>query len=363
MKKLILCCDGTWNKADQEIDGELSPSNIVKIAFRIAKRDNAVPQIIFYDQGVGTGNLLDRGTGGALGYGLEDNIHDAYRFLIGNYESGDEIFLFGFSRGAFTARSIAGMIRKCGILKRAFVEHYRLAIELYQKREIGPDDSESVKFRTDFSLCGTENIPIKFIGVWDTVGALGMPLRGLRWFNRNKYKFHDTELSKTVEFAYHALAIDEHRAPFQPTLWVYTPKPGQTVEQVWFCGVHSDIGGGYVQCGISDITLKWMIDKAQGAGLMFDEDAMNAYPLNANPMAELHNSKTGLYWPTFGVNRVIGQTAKLVQGSGKGEPRNDPTQSLHDSVLVRWDADLKYRPKSLVDYLKMTGDNHRTDRH
>jgi uncharacterized protein (DUF2235 family) len=124
MKRLVLCCDGTWNRADQERDGAPCPTNVVKFAYRIAKRDADVPQIIYYDQGVGTGNLVDRLSGGALGEGLEDNIHDAYRFLVANYEPGDELYVFGFSRGAFTSRSIVGMIRKCGILGREHVRHY-----------------------------------------------------------------------------------------------------------------------------------------------------------------------------------------------------------------------------------------------
>ena len=356
MKSIILCCDGTWNKPDQVDDhGELCPSNVVKIAYRVAKRDGDTPQIIFYDQGVGTGNSVDKVTGGAFGEGLEANIHDAYRFLVANYEVGDEIFLFGFSRGAFTARSIAGMIRKCGILRREFVQYYRGAIDLYRKLDVHPDDPEPVKFRTDFSLCGAENVPIKFIGVWDTVGALGIPLRGLRYLTRHDFQFHDTELSKTVEFAYHALAIDEHRAPFAPSLWDYVPKPGQTVEQVWFCGVHSDIGGGYPECGPSDIALSWMIEKARGAGLIFDESAMLAHALHPDPLAKLHNSKIGVYWPTFGIDRVIGQATKSA-GTEKSGPTIDPTQSLHASVVARWDGDPNYRPKSLVTYFKLAGD-------
>ena len=132
MKRLILCCDGTWNKADQEDNGVPCPTNVVKLGYRVAKRDGAIPQIVYYDQGVGSGNILDRYTGGAFGEGLEDNIHDAYRFLVANYEPGDELFLFGFSRGAFTARSIGGMVRKCGVLGREFVQHYRDAIALYR---------------------------------------------------------------------------------------------------------------------------------------------------------------------------------------------------------------------------------------
>ena len=355
MKRLILCCDGTWNKADQEDHGEPCPSNVVKIAYRVAKREGDTLQIIYYDQGVGTGNSVDKATGGAFGEGLEANIHDAYRFLVANYEVGDEIFLFGFSRGAFTARSIAGMIRKCGILRREFVEHYHDAIDLYRKMDIRPDDEEPVKFRTEFSLCGAENVPVKFIGVWDTVGALGIPLRGLRYLTRRDFQFHDTELSKTVEFAYHALAIDEHRAPFAPTLWDYVPKAGQTVEQVWFCGVHSDIGGGYPECGPSDIALAWMIEKARGAGLAFDDSTMQAHVLHPDPLANLHNSKTGVYWLFPGIDRVIGQIEDP-KGVEEKAPAIDPTQSLHASVLARWDGDPEYRPKSLMNYFKLIND-------
>ncbi len=356
MKRLILCCDGSWNIPDQEDDkGVPCPSNVVKIAYRVAKWDGDIPQIIYYDQGVGTGNSVDRATGGAFGEGLEANIHDAYRFLVANFEPGDEIFLFGFSRGAFTARSIAGMIRKCGILRREFVEHYRGAIELYRKMDVHPDDAETFKFRTDFSLCGSDNVPVKFIGVWDTVGALGIPLRGLRYLTRRDFQFHDTELSKTVEFAYHALSIDEHRAPFAPTLWDYVPKAGQTVEQVWFCGVHSDIGGGYPECGQSDIALGWMIEKARGAGLVFDEGVIQTHVIHPDPLAKLHNSKTGIYWPTPGINRDIGKAAKQADPEKSG-PAIDPTQLLHASVLARWDGDPKYRPVSLMNYFKLIRD-------
>jgi uncharacterized protein (DUF2235 family) len=349
MKRLVLCCDGTWNSADQEHDHVPCPTNVVKIGFRIAKRDGDIPQIIYYDQGVGTGNLLDRCTGGAFGEGLEDNIHDAYRFLVANYEPGDELFFFGFSRGAFTSRSIAGMIRKCGIVGREHVENYRDAIALYRNAE-HPDDGGPKKFRSDYSVCGGEAIRIKFIGVWDTVGALGIPLRGLRGLTREKYQFHDTELSGTVQYAFHALAVDEHRAPFQPTLWLHKPKPGQTVEQVWFCGAHSDVGGGYTEVGLSDIALDWMMGKARGASLMFDEATIEAHALHSNPRGELHDSKTGLYRFTAGIDRAIGRAAD--------DPKkpDDPTQSVHDSVISRWDNDPSYRPASLRDYFKRCGD-------
>src|SRR5262249_43985051 len=134
MARLVLCCDGTWNSADQaEVDGELCVTNVLKIATRLKKRNDAGElQIVYYDQGVGTGNVLDRVQGGAFGEGLEANINDSYRFLVANYELGDAIYLFGFSRGAYTARSIAGMIRRCGILRRDAVKLYPKAKELYR---------------------------------------------------------------------------------------------------------------------------------------------------------------------------------------------------------------------------------------
>ncbi len=314
-----------------------------------------MPQITYYGQGVGTGNLVDHYSGGAFGDGLEDNIHEAYRFLVANYELGDEIFLFGFSRGAFTARSLAGMIRKCGILRREAADRYRDATALYRTQE-HPDDQGPVKFRQDFSLNGSDSIKIKLIGVWDTVGSLGIPLRGLRALTRQDYQFHDTELSGSVELAYHALAIDEHRAPFEPTLWAFQPKPGQTIEQVWFCGAHSDVGGGYAENGLSDITLDWMIGKAKTAGLALDPAALQAFPLQLNPRGEIHNSKTGLYRLTPGIDRAIGQVAADPQKPSDSAKKDDPTQSVHDSVRERWDHDSTYRPSSLRDYFGKTGD-------
>jgi len=336
VKRIVLCCDGTWNTADQEQPSEKGgtpcPTNVVKLGYRLAKRDGDVAQVIYYDQGVGTGNLVDRLSGGAFGEGLEDNIHDAYRFLVANYEPGDELYLFGFSRGAFTARSIGGMIRKCGILERRAVRHYRDAIALYRSED-HPDDPEPTRFRKDSSVAKESAIPIRMIGVWDTVGSLGIPLRGLRALTRREHQFHDTELSGSVQIACHALAIDEHRAPFEPTLWAHKPKPGQQVEQVWFCGAHSDVGGGYAETGLSDIALEWMIGRARVAGLAFDAAALEAYPLRPDPLGPLHDSKTGLYRLSAGIERAIG---------------SDPTQSLHESVLARWRARPDYRPASLA---------------
>jgi uncharacterized protein (DUF2235 family) len=353
MKRIVLCCDGTWNKADQEVDGKPCVTNVVKMAVRVAKRDGQTPQIIYYGQGVGTGNILDQITGGAFGEGLELNIYDAYRFLVANYEAGDEIYLFGFSRGAFTARSISGMIRKCGILTREHVERYDQALALYHS-EVHPNDPQAVSFRAECSISPQDDIGIRFIGVWDTVGALGIPVRGLAGFEKHKYEFHDTELSGSVTFAYHALSIDERRGPFEPTLFDFKPKPGQTIEQVWFCGVHSDIGGGYKDAGLSDIAMDWMLGKAQGSGLALDQSALATHPLHMNAMTDLHDSRSAIYELTAAYDRPVGLASPNSKNAGPNGL--DPTQSVHPSVLQRWDGNKKYRPPKLREYFKRIGD-------
>jgi uncharacterized protein (DUF2235 family) len=238
-------------------------------------------------------------------------------------------------------RSIAGMIRKCGIVNRASIDQYASAVRLYRDSRIHPDDPSAQEFRRANSCCGDRPTPIRFIGVWDTVGSLGIPLRGLRGLTRRKHDFHDTELSRIVQIARHALAIDEHRAPFRPTLWLERPKPNQSVEQVWFPGVHSDVGGGYPDVALSDIALTWMIDEASAAGLVMDADAAVARPLSPNPMGRMHDSKTGLYNFTMGVDRLIGVGV---------------TQSVHPSAIARWDGDRGYRPKNLRAYFKAISD-------
>ena len=167
-------------------------------------------------------------------------------------------------------------------------------------------------------------------------------MRRPRFLTRRKHVFHDTELSGIVQTARHALAIDEQRAPFAPTLWLEKAKPNQTVEQVWFPGVHSDVGGGYPETQLSDIALEWMLSEARAAGLVFDSEVLTKRPLSPLPTGTLHDSKTGLYKLTPGNNRPIG-----VGG----------TQRVHESAMARWDADPKYRPKNLRDYFRASGDS------
>lgn len=174
----------------------------------------------------------------------------------------------------------------------------------------------------------------------------------MRRLTASKYQFHDTELSGCVKNAYHALAIDEHRDSFSPTLWRYKPKPDQDIEQVWFAGCHSDIGGGYPERGLSDIPLAWLLHKANEAGLALDAEALAAYPMQPDPNAALHDSRTMIFRLLPDHERQIGR----MKDPDTSQEGIDPTQSLHVSVLTRWDQDPTYRPKNLRDYLRYIQD-------
>jgi uncharacterized protein (DUF2235 family) len=341
MKRLVVCCDGTWQLPDQKWFGSSSPTNVARISERIANSDGAISQVVWYDQGVGTGDVLDRVRGGVTGYGLDESIARAYRFLVGNYVPGDEIFLFGFSRGAYTVRSLAGMIHKCGIVRRDKVVDYASVMDLYRDDQKF-DALEPTQFREQFSV--SMSVPLKFIGVWDTVGALGIPLTPFAKLNKRRYQFHNTDLSETIQYAYHALAIDERREPFSPTLWTSAPRPGQTLEQVWFPGTHSDVGGGFASRGLPEIALNWMIEKAKGAGLAFDSGIATAFPIQGDPTAGLNYLERGGFWNLLSADRPIGMLQDAL----------DPSQSLNTAVLDRWDFEVSYRPANLYDYLART---------
>jgi uncharacterized protein (DUF2235 family) len=254
VKRIVICCDGTWNRPDQVHQGETCASNVTKIARCIAAVDPlGIPQLVFYDKGVGTGHF-DRLRGGAFGWGIKKKILDAYRFLIINYKPPDELFFLGFSRGAYTVRSTFGLIRNSGLLKPKFIHKLEDAYALYRRRDDAshPDAVESELFRRSYS---TEP-RAKFMGVWDTVGALGLPVGGLLQFINKRWSFHDMTLSSWVDNAFQALAIDERRKPFQAAIWDQSANAnGQVLDQVWFSGVHSNVGGSYPRAGLSDIAL------------------------------------------------------------------------------------------------------------
>jgi len=329
-KRLVVCCDGTWNYPDQ-----LGPTNVVKVALTVAPQDPAgVEQRVYYEKGVGT-SRLDHLVGGAFGVGLSRNIKRAYSFLIATYEPGDELFFFGFSRGAYTVRSLFGFIRNSGLLRRECADRVDDAYKLYRRRDSAshPDAVESELFRKSFSY----EPRAKFIGVWDTVGALGIPFGPLRILNY-PWRFHDVRLSRSVDYAYQALAIDERRRPFRPSIWEQNPSAaGQVLEQVWFAGVHSNVGGGYLNAGLSDIPLLWMVRKAEACGLAFDRARLESM-VRPDPLGSLENSQTWYY--------------KLMGGDFIRPIGQKSNESASSSALARQDdAPSAYRPPNLREYL------------
>lgn len=341
-KRLILCCDGTWNTARQR-----APTNVPRFCDAIAPTaaDGTV-QRAFYHAGVGTGRW-DRLRGGAFGFGLSGVVKDAYRIVVDNYEPGDELFFLGFSRGAFTARSTTGLIRNAGILRRENRDRVDDAYALYRTKE-GPDAPEALDFRRRYSLA--DRTPIRFVGVWDTVGSLGIPNLGVpglgwlaRWVNR-RWAFHDVKLSTRVAAAYHALSIDESRRPFEPAVWQPQPNAGdQVLEQVWFAGDHSDVGGGYADRRLADITLWWLTDRARRCGLACGD--VTPAPLDAAAaMGALHDSRTGLFRMLPPYQRRLGAV----------DPDHEAAAS---TAIARRDAG-GYGPPGLAVYL--AGPHHET---
>jgi uncharacterized protein (DUF2235 family) len=340
MKRIAIFCDGTWNTPDETEDGKPCQTNVVKMANALSLQSaDGVSQVLFYHDGIGSeGSKFKRNFDGATGTGISVNILEAYRFIINTYEPGDELFLFGFSRGAFTVRSLAGLIRNSGILKRENLGQVQRAFTIYRSRHprYQPREIESTLFRKTYAVEDVTNI--KFVGVWDTVGALGNPLF-LKSALSKRNQFHDTELSTKIKFAFHALAVDEKRKNFEATLWHQQEGcKDQVLEQVWFAGVHSDVGGGYPETGLSDIALQWMIGKAQDCQLKFDD-----IRLNPDAMASKHESFTGFYKLQSPFVRPIDVE---VPGSGK------TNEYVHPSVVERYKKDSHYRPKNLVDYFR-----------
>lgn len=266
MKRLVLCFDGTWNKpADDNIPADMQVETNVRRFFESVHSlgDDGVKQVSWYDSGVGT-EWYNKITGGAFGALLDKHIVDGYRYLVEHFDPGDEIYILGFSRGAYTARSLVGMIRNCGLVRPGFDSlKIGTAYGIYRTRRDPVDSVTALSFRKLFS----REITIKFVGVWDTVGSLGVPLQFAKHIDAEYYRFHDTRLASNVENAYQAIALDEHREDYEICLWNPDSAVQQNFEQRWFCGAHCDVGGGYPSRKLSDLALRWMQTKASSLGL------------------------------------------------------------------------------------------------
>lgn len=305
-KKLVIFCDGTWNEPTK------CGTNVVRMlqATDFLDKDGN-PQIAYYIAGVGTRREDEKVIGGAFGFGISENIKNAYTFIVSNYDAGDEIFLFGFSRGAYTARSIAGLIDNLGVLFRHNLPLVSVAYNHYKDRSAAwaADGAESEKFRNEY--CHPYPTRIRFLGVWDTVGALGAPygeLLGRILDAVFKTGFHHVTLSEGVDAAYHAIAADERRWPFRPTNVTLTKYHHARNEkniaergfplyaERWFPGVHSNVGGGYDNHGLSDYALEWMAVRAEDNGLKLkgwgDARLSRDRPFRPDLAEKIENSQT-----------------------------------------------------------------------
>jgi len=363
MKRIAIFIDGTWNRPDAE-----HPTNVLRLSRTVSHRDDDdVPQVVIYAAGVGSGRgntrlgrFSDRTFGGIFGWGTMAIIEDVYRQLVMLYQTGDEIQLFGFSRGAFAARSLAGVIRSCGIPPREHVHRIPEALERYASRDptTKPETTESYEFRADISPTtatsadefdwrrkqgddASVRLMIDYLGVWDTVKALGLPEKLTLSDRVNaQYRFHDDALSSSVLSARHAIAIDERRATFPALPWgnldqLNRDRNGAYLQQ-YFPGNHGSVGGGGEELGLSSITLHWIAMGAAQAGLKIEWEAFDRTAYDFDPFAPLVNKRGAT--PFFG---------KLLALLSDDRPGPDLERNLSLCALDRYYVDEDYRPETL----------------
>jgi uncharacterized protein (DUF2235 family) len=354
MKRLAIFLDGTWNTLNNN-------TNVWRLK---SLTTQSVDQYVYYSQGVGT-RRGESARGGITGYGIDGEVIDAYAWLIQNFDEGDEIFIFGFSRGAYTARSLSGLICKCGILElgaplsiEQLYERYRLYDAPTIRTLLAHGLPQNASIEDQWLVKYSRVTKIKCVGVWDTVGSLGLPLGSVE-AKVHKYRFLDTHLRLDNEYAFHALALDEHRKNFEPTFWTRTVKTGETgaperpvekVEQRWFSGAHANVGGGYASDPLAQRPLKWLIEKAGAAGLVFRHPVVIDTAQVAPPVTDSYSDFAhGLYRL---ISRPFFRPVGPAPDKGTAATTSRINETIDGSVFERWRVDDKYRPPNLVDWAK-----------
>ncbi len=359
-KNIVLCSDGTGNSG-----GKGNNTNVWRIYLAVDHQPaNEGPQVAFYDDGVGSQDFkLLKIIGGAFGWGISENLCQLYAFLMLHYEPGDRIYLFGFSRGAFTIRTLGNMIRYCGVAQCDGMSvngiNQRAADALYAYKHRKPNYRDATqkatggpaleKFKDEFGhYCDdtktTKDVPIHFIGVWDTVEALGLPIdemkHGLDWFFGLQFHEGETDLHPGIKNAYHALAIDDERLTFHPVLFDEKLKvEGQVVEQVWFPGMHANVGGGYPKDQLSFVPLTWIMEKADACGLRFHASIFKEFERDRDVDGEMYDSRAG-------VNKYYRYAPRDIQKIS--DAAHVKVRKIHASVLQRiYNASDDYAPKGL----------------
>ena len=388
LKRLVLCFDGTWNTPEDQ-------TNVSRIYSAIADQHSGCDsQLKFYDEGVGT-SARTRFAGGVFGLGLDQNILEGYCWLINQYAAaltssqepapttsgeevfaaGPEIFLFGFSRGAYTARSLAGLINRCGLPrwnrsdengkpvpidpKEAIVQE---AWQLYQTKFDKNKEARYEKPCADFRTKNCHNVTIRFIGVWDSVGALGVPMfstKGL--LSRLSYGFHDTGLGRVIENAYHAIAIDEQREDYQVTLWETKHSSTRDVEQRWFPGAHANVGGGYEDDLLPEPPLRWIALRAIAHGLEFIDEMKIALAEKPEPtckvalprdfelqgdeyLSPVRDSYAAFLHGAYRFFRTLAFRGRFYRPMLVG----GVNETIDETAQMKWAADPRYRPKNFA---------------
>lgn len=364
-KNIVLCSDGTGNKG-----GYGNDSNVYKLYQTVDIHNSEIQQISFYDNGVGTkedgsavkANKIWVALSGGLGLGFKDKVRDLYEFLARHYQAGDKIYIFGFSRGAATVRAFTGFIDSCGLLDKSktpseaeFQSQINQALKAYEKIKSNPGLASD--FKQKYAIKGKNyapdaNLQIHFLGVWDTVSALGFPdgtwktsdwfFKGLdkiskqleKWTDKRwPHQFYNYKLNDRILYACQALAVDDERKTFHPKVWNENKRKSGSVEQVWFAGAHSNVGGGYPRSGLSNVALEWILEQAAEKGLVFIKDDVGAIEAHANVQGKLYDSRDGFglyyrYEPRNIEQLCISQTT--------GQPKIEAGEiKIHNSVIER----------------------------
>jgi len=355
-KRLVLFLDGTWNAVGTN-------TNVWRLRCLCGDKSNdGAIQLRYYDEGV-SGTV-----GGGWGQGLSDNVCQAYDWILDHYDEGDEIFIIGFSRGAYTARSLAGLIATCGLLKQGGPLGVNQLFDRYRRAD---NDRTIYRLRGGVSNPSTEEMwllkysretPIKMVGVWDTVGALGVPVLRIPGISSSTLGFHHTGLRRPIQHGFHAMAIDENRRKFAPTLWTVRTPPNKSpspmrpigeVEQRWFIGAHANVGGGYYNDLLAQIPLNWMMRKAEQCGLAFREAVQLDGTEQLRSISDSYKEfLRGTYsWVIDRHYRAIG-AAPAVREDGTHANVNE---TIDATVFERWRSDSKYRPSNLQQWATQKG--------
>lgn len=355
-KRLAVFLDGTWNSVGTN-------TNVWRLRCLCADQDaNGMRQLRYYDQGV---NGI---FGGGWGKGLSENVKEAYDWLVDNYEDGDQIFIFGFSRGAYTARSLAGLIAICGLLKAGGALGVNQLYDRYRHEDdrtiykLAGMDASALTFEERWMLKYSRPVHIEMIGVWDTVGAVGVPAFSFEGISSSTFKFHHTGLRQSIKAGFHALAIDEHRPKFEPTLWTVRTPPGgaaspmrpvESVEQRWFVGAHANVGGGCYNDTLAQLPLRWMMQNAAKRGLAFkNELAMDGNEHRGAISDSFKEFLHGIYSKAFSRSyRAIGARPAVKQNG----LHTNVNETIDASVFDRWRDDKTYRPPNLVHWSASKG--------